>query len=71
MSTSSEKIQILRHASEILTGAGIRLKDGRHPTEADLSRIEDGAIAYSVNTIPYEDFTTGKKGMKVVADKIL
>ncbi|MBC7693435.1 MAG: imidazolonepropionase [Methylotenera sp.] len=36
------------HASELLTGEGIRAKSGRHVVEADLGRISDGAIVYSV-----------------------
>jgi imidazolonepropionase len=68
---SDDRIHVLLHASELLTGEGIREKDGRHPREEDLGRIEDGAMAYSVKTVPYTDFLTGKKAMKVVADKIL
>jgi len=40
--------QALIHASEILTGDGIRLKDGRRVTEDDLGRILDGALVYRV-----------------------
>ena len=68
---SEDRVHVLLHASELLTGEGIRRKDGRKPAESDLGRIEDGAMAYSVKTVPYADFTTGKKGMKVVADQIL
>ncbi len=67
----ADRVHVLRHASELLTGEGIRRKDGRRPGEDDLGRIEDGAMAYSVKTVPYFDFSTGKKGMKVVADKIV
>jgi imidazolonepropionase len=35
------------HASELLTGAGVRAKSGRKPVEADLGRIADGALVYS------------------------
>jgi imidazolonepropionase len=35
------------HASEILTGSGIRRKNGSHIHEEDLSPIADGAIVYS------------------------
>ena len=35
------------HASEILTGSGIRRKDGRQVTEVDMGRISDGALVYS------------------------
>ena len=68
---TEDRVHVLRHASELLTGAGVREKDGRRPTETDLGRIEDGAMAYSVKTVPYIDFTTGKRGQKVVADRIL
>jgi imidazolonepropionase len=49
----------LIHASEILTGTGIRKKDGRGVKEPDLGRIPDGALVYStkksVNSeIPYK-----------------
>ncbi len=47
------------HASEVLTGAGIAAKDGRHPKEPDLGRIEDGAIVFSLikksgKTLPHK-----------------
>lgn len=35
---------VYKHASELLTGRGVRAKDGRRPKEEDLDRIEDGAI---------------------------
>ncbi len=35
------------HASEVLTGLGVRAKDGRRIVESDLNRIEDGAVVYS------------------------
>lgn len=41
-----KRIRALLHASELLTGAGIREKDGRRPEESDLGRIEDGALVY-------------------------
>ena len=41
------------HASEILTGAGVRAKDGRRVVEADLGRIEDGAIVYDAKKIAW------------------
>jgi imidazolonepropionase len=44
-------LKALIHASEILTGAGIRHKDGRRPIEDDLGRIEDGALVYSTRKI--------------------
>jgi imidazolonepropionase len=43
-----KSIRAILHASELLTGAGVRLKDGRHPEETDLGRIEDGALVYEV-----------------------
>jgi imidazolonepropionase len=43
--------KVLIHASEILTAKGIRKKDGRHPKEEDLGRIEDGALVYDADKI--------------------
>lgn len=40
--------KVIVHASEILTGRGIREKDGRRVLEEDLGRIHDGALVYSV-----------------------
>lgn len=37
------------HASELLTGAGIRAKDGRHPQEEDLRPTVDGALVVRAN----------------------
>ncbi len=71
MSDPQDRVHVLLHASELLTGEGVRRKDGRRPAETDLGRIEDGAMAYSVKTVPYADFATGKSGMKVVADQVL
>lgn len=71
MVNHDDSVHVLLHASELLTGEGVRRKDGRRIQEEDLGRIQDGAIAYSVKTVPYFDFSTGKKGMKVVSDKIL
>jgi imidazolonepropionase len=68
---SDDRVHVLLHASEVLTGVGVAEKRGRRPVEEDLGRIEDGGVAYSVKTVPYVDPITGKKGMKVVADKIL
>lgn len=53
-------LKALIHASEILTGAGLRRKDGRKPLESDLGRIEDGALVYS----------TRKVGGKEIPDQI-
>jgi imidazolonepropionase len=39
-------LTIYTHASEVLTGGGIRSKDGRKVTEEDLGRIEDGALVH-------------------------
>src|SRR5690242_13237047 len=36
------------HASELLTGEGVRKKNGRRVGEADLGSIPDGALVYSV-----------------------
>jgi imidazolonepropionase len=50
----------LIHASEVLTGAGVRKKDGRKVQEEDLGRILDGAIVYRVK----------KQGGKQIPDRI-
>lgn len=39
------------HASEVLTGAGVREKDGRRVKESDLGRIEDGALVYQTKSV--------------------
>lgn len=39
------------HASELLTGTGIREKDGRRVVEDDLGRIPDGALVYSIKKV--------------------
>jgi imidazolonepropionase len=52
--------QVITHASEILTGSGVRQKDGRHIQEDDLGRIPDGALVYR----------TQRKGKKEVPDRV-
>lgn len=52
--------RVLIHASEVLTGAGIREKGGRHVSAEDMGRIPDGAIAY----------TTRRVGGKEIPDRI-
>src|SRR4051812_42555699 len=44
-------LRALVHASELLTGAGIRVKAGRRVVDSDIGRIEDGAIVYSVKKV--------------------
>lgn len=39
-------IQVLAHASELITGSGVRVKDGRRILESDLGVIPDGALVY-------------------------
>lgn len=39
-------LKAIVHASELLTGAGIRAKDGRRVGEDDVGRIPDGAVVY-------------------------
>ena len=39
------------HASEILTGAGVRAKKGRFVSEEDLGVIPDGALVYSLKKV--------------------
>ncbi len=41
------------HASEILTGKGLRPKDGRRPREEDLGRIADGALVVSEKRVEW------------------
>ncbi len=41
-------LRLITHASELLTGQGVRAREGRHVTDDDLGRIEDGAVVYSV-----------------------
>lgn len=41
------------HASEILTGSGVRRKSGRKITEDDLGRIEDGAVVFDNKKIKW------------------
>jgi imidazolonepropionase len=48
------------HASELLTGAGVRAKGGRRITDGDMGRIADGALVYSLK----------KAGGKLVPDRI-
>ena len=43
---SKRTLHAVLHASELLTGAGVRAKDGRQVTESDLGRISDGALVY-------------------------
>ncbi len=43
--------QAIVHASELLTGDGIRRKDGRRVTQSDLGRIADGALVYQTKKI--------------------
>jgi imidazolonepropionase len=44
-------LKAIIHASEVLTGRGVRSKDGRRVTEEDLGRIEDGAIVYETKKV--------------------
>lgn len=46
-----KRVRVLVHASEVLTGAGVRQKRGRHVREEDLGRIEDGAMAYTEHKV--------------------
>lgn len=58
--------RVLTHASEILTGEGIRKKNGRRVQEADLGRIEDGALVCSAKRIEWVGRTSDlpKKWLK-------
>jgi imidazolonepropionase len=53
--------QVLTHASELLTGSGIREKDGRLLDDGDIGLIEDAALVYSVRAV----------GKKLLPQKIL
>lgn len=44
-------LRALVHASELLTGAGVRARDGRRVCEEDLGRIADGALVYSTRKV--------------------
>lgn len=44
-------LRAIVHASEILTGCGIKQKGGRKVLEGDLGRISDGALVYRVKKI--------------------
>ncbi len=69
--SKNESARCLIHASEILTGVGIRKKDGRKVNEDDLGRILDGAVVYSSKTVSVQDPYTNQKMARVVPDKIL
>jgi imidazolonepropionase len=45
---AAESLRVLVHASELLTGEGIRDKDGRLIEEHDVGQIHDAALVYSV-----------------------
>lgn len=63
--------RVLIHASEVLTGAGVRKKDGRKPLEEDLGRVPDGAVVYTSRTVHIEDPFNHQKIARVVPDRIL
>jgi len=44
-------LRALIHSSELITGAGIRFKDGKRVTDSDLGRIPDGALVYQVRRV--------------------
>jgi imidazolonepropionase len=48
-------LRALIHASEVLTGAGVRAKDGRRVLEEDIGRIPDGAVVYSTKRVAGRD----------------
>ncbi len=48
---ASSSFKVLVHASEILTGAGVRRRDGRLLEEDDVGQIDDGALVYSVRKV--------------------
>ena len=63
------ELRLITHASEILTGAGFRTKDGRRVTEGDIGRIEDGAIVWSVKPRP-RGSAPKKEALGEVGDRI-
>lgn len=50
-------MKALIHASQLLTGEGIRAKDGRKPLESDLGLIEDGALVHDRGKIVWAGAT--------------
>jgi imidazolonepropionase len=52
-------LRALIHASELLTGAGIRAKDGRRVREEDLGRVPDGALVHRDGKILWVGPTDG------------
>jgi imidazolonepropionase len=52
---ATKKLKAIIHASELLTGAGVRSKGGRRVAAVDLGRIEDGAIVYSLKRVGKKD----------------
>lgn len=57
----AKQFRALIHASQLLTGQGVRLKGGRKIREPDLGLIEDGALVYSVK----------QAGRRELPDKII
>lgn len=47
----SSDVRAYVHASEVLTGRGVREKQGRFIHDEDLGRIPDGAIVYSLKKV--------------------
>lgn len=58
MATKGKSLRAVIHASEVLTGSGIRARDGRRVAEADIGTIPDGAIVYSDKRIEWVGPTT-------------
>jgi imidazolonepropionase len=60
------------HASEVLTGEGVRAKDGRRVIDSDLGRIEDGAIVHDGKKILWVGATRSlpKKYKKVRTENL-
>ncbi|HTL11404.1 MAG TPA: imidazolonepropionase [Bdellovibrionota bacterium] len=48
-------VRAVVHASELLTGAGFRARDGRRPTDEDCGKVADGALVYETRRakVPY------------------
>ena len=45
------KKRLIKNASELITGAGVRKKDGRRVVEYDMGRTRDGAIVYTYDEV--------------------
>lgn len=65
-------MKLITHASEVITGAGIRRKFGRHPKAEDMGRIPDGAIVHDDKKIRWVGKTSDlpKKYLRLKAQSL-